>query len=147
MVLARVHVYHGTYQWYHGTHVLLSLPPSHHCLTGEVYRGNRHYNVCEHVGLDPYVYVPWYQWYTPLRARVRTFLIWCVQICDVARSVPTWYHGHLYHGTRVPCTLSTTLAIATRVHVYVPCTMIPYRYGRVPQWRYRNRYTGAYLVQ
>jgi hypothetical protein len=31
-----------------------SLPPSHHCLDGEVYRGNRHYNVCEHVG---YVYV------------------------------------------------------------------------------------------
>ena len=30
----------------------LSLPPSHHCLDGEVYRGNRHYNVCEHVGLD-----------------------------------------------------------------------------------------------
>jgi hypothetical protein len=29
----------------------LSLPPSHHCLNGEVYRGNRHY-VCEHVGLD-----------------------------------------------------------------------------------------------
>jgi hypothetical protein len=29
-----------------------SLPPSHHCLDGEVYRGNRHYNVCEHVGLD-----------------------------------------------------------------------------------------------
>ncbi len=27
----------------------LSLPPSHHCLDGEVYRGNRHYNVCEHV--------------------------------------------------------------------------------------------------
>ncbi len=30
----------------------LSLPPSHHCFDGEVYRGNRHYNVCEHVGLD-----------------------------------------------------------------------------------------------
>jgi hypothetical protein len=30
----------------------LSLPPSHHCLDGEVYRGNRHYNVCEHLGLD-----------------------------------------------------------------------------------------------
>jgi hypothetical protein len=30
-----------------------SLPPSHHCLNDEVYRGNRHYNVCEHVGLDP----------------------------------------------------------------------------------------------
>ncbi len=30
----------------------LSLPPSHHCFNGEVYRGNRHYNVCEHVGLD-----------------------------------------------------------------------------------------------
>ncbi len=30
----------------------LSLPPSHHCLKGEVYRGNRQYNVCEHVGLD-----------------------------------------------------------------------------------------------
>ncbi len=30
----------------------LSLPPSHHCLDGEVYRGNRHYNVCERVGLD-----------------------------------------------------------------------------------------------
>jgi hypothetical protein len=28
----------------------LSLPPSHHCLNGEVYRGNRHYNVCEHGG-------------------------------------------------------------------------------------------------
>ncbi len=27
----------------------LSLPRSHHCLDGEVYRGNRHYNVCEHV--------------------------------------------------------------------------------------------------
>ncbi len=25
---------------------------SHHCLDGEVYCGNRHYNVCEHVGLD-----------------------------------------------------------------------------------------------
>ncbi len=24
----------------------------HHCLNGEVYRGNRHYNVCELVGLD-----------------------------------------------------------------------------------------------
>jgi hypothetical protein len=34
------------------THVHLSLPPSHHCLDGEVYRGDRHYNVCEHVGLD-----------------------------------------------------------------------------------------------
>jgi hypothetical protein len=33
------------------THTL-SLPPSHHCLNGEAYRGNRHYNVCEHVGLD-----------------------------------------------------------------------------------------------
>jgi hypothetical protein len=30
----------------------LSLPPSHHCLNGEVYRGNCHYKVCEHVGLD-----------------------------------------------------------------------------------------------
>jgi hypothetical protein len=35
-----------------GTHTpTLSQPPSHHCLN-EVYRGNRHYNVCEHVGLD-----------------------------------------------------------------------------------------------
>ncbi len=35
------------------TYTLASSPPSHHCLDGEVYRGNRHYNVCEHhVGLD-----------------------------------------------------------------------------------------------
>jgi hypothetical protein len=36
------------------TPTLFLLPPSHHCLNGEVYRGNRHYNhfnVCEHEGL------------------------------------------------------------------------------------------------
>jgi hypothetical protein len=40
----------------------LSLPPSHHCLDGKVYHGNRHYNV------------PWYHWYTCtyVRTYVRT---------------------------------------------------------------------------
>jgi hypothetical protein len=40
----------GANAWQHTP--TLSLPPSHHCLDGEVYRGNRHYYVCEHVGLD-----------------------------------------------------------------------------------------------
>ncbi len=30
----------------------LSLTPSHHCLDGEVYRGNHQHKVCEHVGLE-----------------------------------------------------------------------------------------------
>jgi hypothetical protein len=43
----------------------LSLPPSHHCLDGEVYRGNRHYSVCVHVYVPgscvPWVCpIPWY---------------------------------------------------------------------------------------
>jgi hypothetical protein len=32
----------------------LSLPSSHHCLDGEVYRGNRHYNVCERTYMCTY---------------------------------------------------------------------------------------------
>jgi hypothetical protein len=29
---------------------------SRYCLNGEVYRGNRHHDVCEHVGLLTYTY-------------------------------------------------------------------------------------------
>jgi hypothetical protein len=36
----------------------LSLPPSHHCFNGEVYRGNRHYNVCVHTFV--HVRTMWY---------------------------------------------------------------------------------------
>jgi hypothetical protein len=35
----------------HSRYLVLGTP-SHHCLNGEVYRGNRHHNVCVHVGLD-----------------------------------------------------------------------------------------------
>jgi hypothetical protein len=53
--------------------------PSHHCLDGEVYRGNRHHNVCE------------------FSTRVRM----AIHVCTYH---VTRYHGtysSTYHGTRV----------------------------------------------
>jgi hypothetical protein len=57
----------------------LSLPSSHHCLNGEVYRGNRHYNVCEYQVIDHGTRVPWYYEYT------------CTMLA--------WKYTCTYHGT------------------------------------------------
>jgi hypothetical protein len=51
---------HMCFGWIHGSQLRerermqsnTRLHSRNHCLNGEVYRGNRHYNVCEHVGLD-----------------------------------------------------------------------------------------------
>jgi hypothetical protein len=77
----------------------LSLPPSHYCLDGEVYRGNRHYNLraC----------VPWYG---------HTAIIWYVYVYCVRTSVQKCYVTTYVRTryVRTPC----TYAIRTMV-VYV----------------------------
>jgi hypothetical protein len=110
----------------------LSLPPSHHCLNGEVYRGNRHYNVCEHVGLDTnqslHHPLSWgdgplkYPWV--VRTYARTYVYKhsgaTGKLAGVVSMTTSRYttYVHVYHGTCVVPWYSSTM-----VHVY-HCTYV-----------------------
>ncbi len=97
----------------------LSLPPSHHCLDGEVYRGTRHYNVCEHVGLDTNQSL-----HHPPERDVCTYSA-TGTICTIVgstRSMCTMSHVYNNHGTRVHMYNITYVpgTVHVYVHVYVP---------------------------